>query len=38
VARVEHPYSMPHNQFDVFYCRGLSLPLKDLWPQVKSWD
>jgi hypothetical protein len=38
VARVEHPYSMPHNHFDVFDCRGLKLPLKDLWPQVKSWN
>jgi 4-amino-4-deoxy-L-arabinose transferase-like glycosyltransferase len=38
VARVEHPYSMPHNHFDVFYCRGLRLPLKELWPQVKSWN
>jgi hypothetical protein len=38
VARVEHPYSMPHNHFDVFDCRGLNLPLKDLWPQVNSWN
>jgi hypothetical protein len=38
VARVEHPYSMPYNHFDVFYCRGMRLPLKDYWPHVKSWD
>jgi hypothetical protein len=38
VARVEHPYSMPYEHFDVFYCRGLRLPLKELWPQVKNWD
>jgi hypothetical protein len=38
LARVEHPYSMPHNHFDVFDCRGLRLPLKELWPQVKSWN
>jgi hypothetical protein len=38
VARVEHPYSMPYNHFDVFYCRGLRMPLKELWPQVKKWD
>jgi hypothetical protein len=36
--RVEHPFSMPHEHFDVFYCRGLRLPLKVLWPQVKNWD
>ncbi len=38
VARVEHPYSMPYEHFDVFYCRGLRVPLKELWPQVKNWD
>jgi 4-amino-4-deoxy-L-arabinose transferase-like glycosyltransferase len=38
VARVEHPYSMPYEHFDVFYCRGLRSPLKHLWPQVKNWD
>jgi 4-amino-4-deoxy-L-arabinose transferase-like glycosyltransferase len=38
VARAEHPYSMPYEHFDVFYCRGLRSPLKELWPQVKKWD
>jgi hypothetical protein len=38
VARVEHPYSMPYEHFDVFYCRGLKRPLKELWPEVKNWD
>ena len=38
VARVDHPYSMPYEHFDVFYCRGLRLPLKQLWPQVKNWN
>jgi hypothetical protein len=38
VARVEHPYSMPYEHFDVYYCRGLKQPLKDLWRQVKNWD
>jgi hypothetical protein len=38
VARVEHPYSMPYEHFDVFYCRGLKQPLRDLWPKVKGWD
>lgn len=37
VARVEHPYSTPYERFDVFYCRGLNQPLKDLWPELKSW-
>jgi hypothetical protein len=37
LARVEHPYAMPYNHIDVFYCRGLRLPLKEYWPKVKSW-
>ena len=37
VARIEHPYSMPYEHFNVFYCRGLRLPLKEYWPKVKSW-
>jgi 4-amino-4-deoxy-L-arabinose transferase-like glycosyltransferase len=38
VATVSHPYSMPYEHFDVFYCRGLKWPLKDIWPKVKNWD
>lgn len=38
VAHVEHPYSMPSEHFDVFYCKGLKLPLKDLWPSLKKWS
>jgi hypothetical protein len=38
VARVEHPYSMPYQHFDVFYCRGLRGSLQELWPQIKKWD
>lgn len=38
VATVYHPYSMPYQHFDVFYCRGMEPPLKDRWPQLKKWD
>lgn len=38
VATVYHPYSMPYEHFDVFYCRGLRQPLNEIWPQVKNWD
>jgi hypothetical protein len=38
VAYVDHPYSMPYNHFDVFYCRGLRKPLAQLWPRVKRWN
>jgi hypothetical protein len=37
VAHVEHPYSMPYEHFDIFYCRGLKVPLAELWPKVKNW-
>ena len=38
VGHVEHPYSMPYEHFDVFYCRGLKQPLSQVWPSVKNWD
>jgi NAD(P)-dependent dehydrogenase (short-subunit alcohol dehydrogenase family) len=38
VGHVDHPYSMPYNHFDVFYCRGMHPPLGELWPQLKKWD
>jgi hypothetical protein len=37
-AHVDHPYSMPYQHFDVFYCTGLRLPMAQLWPHVKNWD
>ncbi|MCC7155500.1 MAG: glycosyltransferase family 39 protein [Bryobacterales bacterium] len=37
-ARVDHPYSMPYEHFDIYYCRGLRQPLKDVWPKVKNWN
>jgi hypothetical protein len=37
VGHVEHPYSMPYEHFDVFYCRGIKTPLAELWPKVKNW-
>jgi hypothetical protein len=38
VARVSHPYSMPYQHFDVFYCQGIKIPLRELWPAIKNWD
>lgn len=38
MATVEHPYSMPYEHYDVFYCRGLNQPLPELWPKLKKWD
>jgi len=38
VAHVEHPYSMPYQHFDVFYCRGMHPPLAELWPRLRRWN
>jgi hypothetical protein len=38
VARVDHPYSMPYQHFDVFYCREPRRTLAEIWPEVKKWD
>jgi len=37
VGHVEHPYSMPYEHFDVFYCRGMKYPLAEYWPKIKNW-
>ena len=38
VASVYHPYSMPNEHFDVFYCQGLKHPLDEIWPTLKNWN
>lgn len=37
-GRVEHPYSMPYQHFDLFVCRGLRAPLAEVWPRLRQWD
>jgi hypothetical protein len=37
-ATVYHPYSMPDERFDVFYCQVLKEPLRQFWPKTKNWD
>jgi Dolichyl-phosphate-mannose-protein mannosyltransferase len=36
-AHVSHPYSMPREHFDVFYCRGPKMTMEQMWPMVKNW-
>ena len=36
-ATVYHPYSMPYEHYDVFYCRNLKRPLNEIWPELKNW-
>ena len=39
VGRAEHPYSMPYEHFDIFYCRDpkQARTLSDVWPTLKNW-
>jgi hypothetical protein len=37
MARAAHPYAMPYEHIDIFYCQGFKLPLADAWPQLKNW-
>jgi len=36
-GHVSHPYSMPYQHFDVYVCRGLRMPMAELWPRVKQY-
>jgi len=36
-GHVGHPYAMPYEHFDIFYCRGLKRPLQEIWPFLKNW-
>ncbi|HUP03989.1 MAG TPA: hypothetical protein VMU19_08370, partial [Bryobacteraceae bacterium] len=38
VGSVYHPYSMPDEHFDVYYCTGMKEPLPEIWPKLKKWD
>ncbi len=35
---VRHPYSMPYENFPIYLCRGLKVPLIELWPGLKNWN
>ena len=37
-GHVEHPYSMPYQHFDVFWCQGLKGSMRELWPRIKNWS
>jgi hypothetical protein len=37
MAHASHPYSMPYQHIDIFYCTGPRIPLAGLWPQIKAW-
>ena len=33
-----HPWGMEEENRPIYLCRGLKLPLADLWPRVKHWN
>jgi 4-amino-4-deoxy-L-arabinose transferase-like glycosyltransferase len=35
-GRVEHPFSMPYQRFDVWVCRGMKMPGRELRPRIKN--
>ncbi|MDB4939686.1 MAG: glycosyl transferase, family 39 [Candidatus Doudnabacteria bacterium] len=35
---VGQPYAMTEEHFTIYLCRGLKLPLNEIWPQVKVWN
>ena len=35
---VGHPYAMGEEYYQIFVCRGLRLPLPQLWPLLKHWN
>jgi hypothetical protein len=37
MAHVAHPYSMPYEHIDIFYCQGFKQPLAGAWAKVKNW-
>jgi len=38
VGVVDHPYAMPYERHrPVHLCRGLKMPVSELWPKVKKW-
>ena len=35
---LNHPYAMAEEHYQIFVCRGLKQPLKELWPKLKHWN
>jgi hypothetical protein len=36
-ASHRHPYAMPYENVDIFICRGLKIPMKELWKRAKRY-
>lgn len=38
VGRVNHPFSMPYNHADIHLCRGMKMPVEEVWPRTKNYS
>lgn len=38
VGHVGHPYARRDEWFDIYLCRGLKTDLRQLWPELKSFN
>jgi hypothetical protein len=36
-GHVAHPYAMPYEHINIWYCRGMKTPLAEIWPRLKNW-
>ncbi|MDH3492095.1 MAG: glycosyltransferase family 39 protein [Acidobacteriota bacterium] len=36
-TRVDNPFSMPYEKYNILVCRNLKKPLMELWPELKNW-
>jgi hypothetical protein len=35
---LNHPYAMAEEHYQILICRGLKMPLPQLWPRLKLWN
>lgn len=35
---VRHPYTMSYENYTIYLCRGLKMPIGTLWPTLKFWN
>ena len=35
---VDELYSMPYNHAEIYLCRGLKMPMEELWPRTKNYS
>ena len=36
-GRTDHPWAMPRSRLEIFICRRMREPLRELWPRLRNW-